>query len=717
MGFLTPALLAGIGLIAVPVVLHLVMRRQPKQFTFPALRFVKQRNEANRRRLNFRHLLLLALRCLLIAGIAFALARPTLRGTGLRGKEGAPLSVALVFDNSLRMQYVERNETRLNAASAMAQSLVEKLPDDTEIAVIDLSRATSSFAADKGTAESRVRSLSAETHSRPLADAVRNAVQLVAEQTERRQEVFVFSDLSAAEFNPEAMASIQQTLEESPEVRIYFVEVGGDEVRNMSVAPLKLRATSLRPGEPFHVTVDLTSIGYAEQPLLEIFLEDASGKLVKRGQRMVEFKDGAGQTELTLADLPLGTHQGAVQLAASDPLEFDNQRFFTVEVRPAARVLLLGDNVLGDSGASDTLFLREALNPSLLPGNAPERFVCKEERFASAAKLDLLEYNAVCLLDPPPLSDEVWNKLAEYARKGGGVGIFLGHRATLSGFNAGAAQQLLPGNLQLRSRQETWFKPQRLDHPALAGLRNYAEEIPWQIYPVWTYWEFGDLVGDAHTVARFANNQPALIERPLGRGRVMTFTTPVSDPLAPVGREPWNALPTQNPPWPFVALANQLVGYLSQSEASELNYNAGETVNVPLSPSQQVTDFVLKEPSGESLRRTLPPGEDTIRISTTERLGNYRVASGGRSGALDEGFSINAVSELSQLARIDPASITAALPKERVHLAYSLDDVEEYVNIGRRGRELFSWAIAIVALVWTSEHLLANRFYREERTA
>jgi hypothetical protein len=191
----------------------------------------------------------------------------------------------------------------------------------------------------------------------------------------------------------------------------------------------------------------------------------------------------------------------------------------------------------------------------------------------------------------------------------------------------------------------------------------------------------------------------------------------VSDPLTPVGREPWNALPTQNPPWPFVALANQLVGYLSQSEAVELNFNAGETVNLRLSPSQQVTDFVLKEPTGEALRRTLPPGEDTIRISTTDRLGNYRVAAGGRSGALDEGFSVNAVAALSRLERAEPRSITAALPKQRVHLARTLDDVEEYVNIGRRGRELFSWAIALVALVWTSEHLLANRFYREERGA
>jgi hypothetical protein len=710
MGFLTPTLLVGMGLIAVPIVLHLIMRRQPREYSFPALQFVKQRQDANRRKLNFRHLLLLALRCLLIAGIAFALARPTLRGTGLKGKEGAPLAVALVVDNSLRMQYIERNESRLVKAGEMASSLTEKLPDDTEIAVVDLSRAVSSFAADKGTAETRLRGLSAETNPRPLANAIRNAVKLVAEQTERRQEVFVFSDMNAVSFDEGAIATIQQSLEDSPDVRIYIVDVGSGDAKNMEVTPLDVRATSLRPGEPLNIGVDVESVGYADPPLVEVFLEDATGKLVKRGQRIVELgEDGKGRTDFILGDLPLGTHQGAVQLSASDPLLFDNKRFFTIEVNEGANVLLLGET------DADTLFLREALSPSLLGADAPKRFNTTVNRFTNAARINFDDFDAVCLLDPPPLSDDVLNNLVTYARKGGGVGIFLGHRATPSGFNGDTPQKLLPGPLKLRSRDETWFKPQRLDHPALSGLRDYAEEIPWQIYPVWTYWQFGEMTGDAYTVARFANNQPALVERTVGRGRVMTFATPWSDPLSPVGRESWNALPTQNPPWPFVALANQLVGYLTQSDASELNFLAGETVNLQLSPKQQVSDFVLKEPEGEALRRTLPPGEDAIRISTTNELGNYRVAAGGRSGTLDEGFSINAAADLSRLDRIDPASLASVFPKDRVHFAESLDDVEEYVNIGRSGRELFPWAILFVALVWGGEHWLANRFYRAER--
>lgn len=60
MTFLHAAFLAGSALVAVPIVLHLVMRRQPKQLEFPALRLLRRRQSSNRRRLRLRQLLLLA---------------------------------------------------------------------------------------------------------------------------------------------------------------------------------------------------------------------------------------------------------------------------------------------------------------------------------------------------------------------------------------------------------------------------------------------------------------------------------------------------------------------------------------------------------------------------------------------------------------------------------------------------------------------------------
>ena len=208
MGFLSPVLLGGLFLISLPIVLHLIMRRQPRKLPFPALQFIRSRQEANRRRLNLRHWLLLALRCGLIAGLAVALARPTLKGSGLRGKEGAPLAVALVFDNSLRMQYIHQNRPRLQEAKEMAGWLVGRLPEETKLALLDLSRSTSGFVNDLGTAEARLRNLETESSPRPLEEAVGEAIDLITEQADYRHELFLFSDLSAEVWNETTLEAI-----------------------------------------------------------------------------------------------------------------------------------------------------------------------------------------------------------------------------------------------------------------------------------------------------------------------------------------------------------------------------------------------------------------------------------------------------------------------------------------------------------------------------
>jgi hypothetical protein len=100
-------------------------------------------------------------------------------------------------------------------------------------------------------------------------------------------------------------------------------------------------------------------------------------------------------------------------------------------------------------------------------------------------------------------------------------------------------------------------------------------------------------------------------------------------------------------------------------------------------------------------------------VSISDALGNYRLTAGGRSQRLDRGFSVNAPPQVSELKRLDPEAIVAAFPKDRVQLAANLESVEKYVNIGRRGRELYAWAIGLVALVWSAEHVLANRFYKD----
>ena len=47
-----PILLTGIALVGLPILLHLIMKQEPKKLSFPAFRFLKQKQFSNQRKLN-----------------------------------------------------------------------------------------------------------------------------------------------------------------------------------------------------------------------------------------------------------------------------------------------------------------------------------------------------------------------------------------------------------------------------------------------------------------------------------------------------------------------------------------------------------------------------------------------------------------------------------------------------------------------------------------
>src|SRR5947199_5719925 len=138
MSFIHPLLLGGIVLVGLPILLHLIMRQQPKHLLFPAFRFLKLQLRTNQRKLRLRHLLLLALRMLLIALMCLALARPKLfsdRFGFLSDEQSA--TVVLVIDTSPSMEYTAAGATRLADAKARALELLDDLGEASRVAVLD----------------------------------------------------------------------------------------------------------------------------------------------------------------------------------------------------------------------------------------------------------------------------------------------------------------------------------------------------------------------------------------------------------------------------------------------------------------------------------------------------------------------------------------------------------------------------------------------------
>ena len=713
MGFVTPALLGGALLVAVPIVLHLIMRRDAQKLRFPALRFVQQRRTLNQHRLRLRHLLLLALRCAVIALLAFALARPTLRGSGAAGKEGAAIASVLVFDNSLRMGYEHANQSRLDRAKELAGWLLEQLPPESPVTVVDRSGRQRGQDLDRSAAELRVERLELSPHVRPMEDALRDATRWLEDKKDYRGEIYVFTDM-ALEAWPEGMrADVAKRIDELSGTNVYLIDVGAEEPRNLGLGALRPSSEQLPPGGMLRLETELLNAGVqadedsaadgaADEVVVELYMGDGAGEPEKRGQQVVAPSRERQAVEFSLAGLQLGTHQGFVRIVGSDGLPADDVRFFSVDVRAASKVLLVGQDEF------DTLFLREALSPSAAAGSAPSKFVCEVDQFDELGEMPLAEFAAVCLVDPPPLPNGAWQALADFADGDGGVGIFLGRRARRDEMNQPAAQQLLPAKLRWQSHDSTYLRPVAVEHPALADLRELADTVPWPEFPVFKYWELEAGAGPAHVVASFANGKPALVERQIGTGRALMLTTPVSDPAYD---DPWNLLPTAPEPWPFLALANGMAQYLAAVDDGQLNYLAGQTVVLRLSPEEVVDSYVLVMPDGSAVRQTLSSVEHDLTIAAAESLGNYRVRAGGREGRLDRGFSVNFSADVSRLDRAVPAELVEALGAQRTRVARTREEIEVRVGLGRLGRELFPALILAMALVLAGEQWLANRFY------
>ena len=99
MQFLNQILLAGLAAAAIPIIIHLLNRRRFKRVPWAAMRFVQVSLQRNQRRMQIEDLILLIIRCLLLALLAFALARPAV--DWIRSQFfGAKVSSTIILDRS-----------------------------------------------------------------------------------------------------------------------------------------------------------------------------------------------------------------------------------------------------------------------------------------------------------------------------------------------------------------------------------------------------------------------------------------------------------------------------------------------------------------------------------------------------------------------------------------------------------------------------------------
>ena len=128
-GFVNPLLLFGLIAIAIPILIHLLMRQRPKPRAWAAMQWLRAAVEVAQRRYRLTNLLLLLMRCLIAMLIALAVARPSLVGLGQSG------SLILVVDTSTSMGPTAAG-SQLEATTRRLEAALPSRPGDVRIITI-----------------------------------------------------------------------------------------------------------------------------------------------------------------------------------------------------------------------------------------------------------------------------------------------------------------------------------------------------------------------------------------------------------------------------------------------------------------------------------------------------------------------------------------------------------------------------------------------------
>ena len=792
----------GVGglLLCVPIILHFMFQPKPVSVDFPALRFLKQKQQTTRSRMRLKHVALLLVRCLLIALLALALAGPsvassvlgnwvTLGGVGLSGliiglvaaaalfrekknwlligilgavllghlafggislskilnseetnligDRQAPVAALIVMDTSPRMELEFENETRLQKAQSIGQWLVTQFPNDSQVCVAPTTADGVFFSVDVGAADRRVAKLKTDFSGVKIPSKIAEGVDLLETSNMDRKEIYIVTDLTTESWTGENTKKLLRQLKRYPEYSLFVIDVGVESPFNYSLAPLQLPASEVSTNGRLVLRTEIRRSGGAGQRTVKLEVEkvDASRPVVRDQKtlfptevyapqsKVVEVREnGSEGVEFEFSQsLTTGTYHGSIGIEGQDGLAIDDRRYFTFRVSPLRSTLVVHPKNVNPTIMKGLLAPSRSDGPN---GFESECEVVTQTEFDQMS--DFKQYDAIFVLDPKPIVDDRWELLQRFVENGGGLGLFMGPNASNksfvdASFTSEVAQRVIGGQLELQFFNDTdqlmLSPPVETSHPIFKPIRGWETSILWNRFPITKHWGFEqDSAVDTsptQTLMRYTDREPAVIERVLGRGRVLTMTTPVTEYDFNSDRKSWNTLAsgTGLDPVPLYLLLKGIATHLVQSDADSLNVQVGQVSTLENDLRQFPDAYQVFSPIQDKPPTNLNSVDNQIRFRFNDAPGHYRFRGVFDDQVVLRGFSSNLPLAATDLTRIGAGDLDEILGPGRYQLATDQSEITRQQGTTRRGQELYPFIVVMMLLILGLEYLMSNRFY------
>jgi len=575
--------------------------------------FLREAVLRSRRILQWRELLLMALRTFGLLLFGLAMARPYLSGQEAAATNpDQPVHAVLLVDNSLSMSYQKLDGTLLDDAKAKGREVIERLPRGSRISVLPICGSATAFSYDPYyTPADALEALGA---IKPVDRAAtpQQTVDLALEACRRlptmsAKQLVLLTDRHGASWPTRSLAEQGKQLPAA----IRVVEVAADGMENAWIADFKLRDGVADLQTP---VVFVATIGYQGRSPRHDVQVTLTVDGVTIAAQSVDLQPGQ-RREIRFPpyrfDVPVEpgkpTFVAAEVSLSPDRLPTDDRRFLVVPVLAALPVVFVDqwgrDEVPRLNRYGETFYLRRLLAPVTSRVQRERRLIEVRHVKIDELKRELLEDARLVVIAGISGPGSSVPLLREYVEQGGNLVIAAGGEFDPRLWTEAAWQEgggILPAPLaptavgRLPAESPEAVKPFQIDFDSLVHSYFFLDDVSREelqdLYRLPYF--FRAVAADvseksrSRVMARFTNGLPFLIDRRLGRGQVLLVCTGVSSQ--------WNTLPLTN----TMLVFDRILRGMFQDTLPPRNMDTQERLVLPVAAADRHAQVALIDPAG-----------------------------------------------------------------------------------------------------------------------
>jgi len=531
MGFLAPWFLAGIVMLGVPIFVHLLRKHVSTPRPVSSLMFFERGTQSSTKHRRLRYMFLFALRLLIVLLVVLAFANPF-----LRRRAAADQSLLLiVLDNSFSM----RSGTHFADAKTQAIQLLASKPRSQRAQVIALggqSQILTEPTQDINQLKTAIYNIHAGDGHASFADLTRS-IRTLAESNPGPMELHLFSDAQRTAM-PDNFS--EAVLPSAVELTLHSV-TKDSAAPNWTVEGLTAPTDLTDPKDPAVSRVKAILTGFATPETEKTVSLIVNGNVVSNKKLKVA-SNGRMPVEFSPISVEYGFNRCEIRVDGDDALPADNAARFVIRRTDPQRVLF----VHSATDQRSVTYFAAALNAA-----SRGAYILQPINAEQATDIDPTKFAFTVLADATKLPSIFQHTLEQYVSRGGNVLITLGLNAERqvkiplwNGSIQGVQSFAASGAASVGQVDFTF--------PVLEQQQPGRENGGWSGTRIW-YAISVDPAG-ARVAASLYNGTPLVLERRVGEGHVLLFTSGFDGVT--------NDLPLQPV---FVAFVDKAAKYLSGS--------------------------------------------------------------------------------------------------------------------------------------------------------